>query len=198
MLTILNRLTRSSEQKRSLLGHLFGAEALDLLLNATKDIDPTVRVKAIKQLEPFLSSSSELTQQLIVLLSDDHPSIRKQAASALGHTTDPEAFSALLLILDDSNPAVRRAAVLGIGAFLCQNFEEHYRTEVLQRLTEVLEHRCRRYEDGLLKIETCNTLQYIRSEKSKELLVELARDVDFDVRKSAIFALDPFMKMQRP
>lgn len=173
-------------------GHLFGAEALDLLLSATKDIDPTVRVKAIKQLEPFLSSSSELTQQLIVLLSDDHPSIRKQAASALGHTTDPEAFSALLLILDDSNPAVRRAAVLGIGAFLCQNSEEHYRTEVLQRLTEVLEHRCRRYEDGLLKIETCNTLQYIRSEKSKELLVELARDVDFDVRKSAIFALGSF------
>lgn len=76
--------------------------------------------------------------------------------------------------------------------FLRQNPQEHYCTEALQRLTDVLEHRCRRYEDGLLKIETCNTLQYIQSEKSKELLVQLAHDVDFDVRKSAIFTLGSF------
>ncbi|GAK57866.1 heat-like repeat-containing protein [Candidatus Vecturithrix granuli] len=173
-------------------GHLFGAEALDMLLNATKDIDPAVRVKAIKLMEQFFASHSELTHQLIVLLSDDHPSIRKQAACTLGNTTDPDAFPALLLILDDSNPTVRRAAVLGIGTFLSHNPQEPYCTEALQRLTDVLEYRCRRYEDGLLKIETCNTLQYIRSEKSKELLVQLAHDVDFDVRKSAIFALGSF------
>ena len=173
-------------------GQLFGEDVLDLLLNATKDIDPTVRVKAIKSLEQFLGSHSELTQPLIVLLSDDHPSIRKQAALTLGHTTDPTVFPALLLLLDDSNPMVRRAAVVGIGTFLSQNPKEHYRMKVLERLTDVLEHRCRRYEDGLLKIETCNTLQHIHTEQSKELLLQLAHDVDFDVRKSSILALGMF------
>lgn len=173
-------------------GQLFGEDVLDLLLNATKDIDPTVRVKAIKNLEHFLSSHPELTHQLIVLLSDDHPSIRKQAALTLGHAIDFAAFPALLLILDDANPTVRRAAVVGIGAFLHHHAEDHYRKEVLERLTDVLEHRCRRYEDGLLKIETCNTLQYIQAEQSKDLLLQLAQDVDFDVRKSAILALGMF------
>lgn len=173
-------------------GQLFGEDVFDLLLNATKDIDPAVRVKAIKCLEQFLSSHPDLTQQLIVLLSDDHPSIRKQAALSLGHAADVAAFPALLLILDDSNPMVRRAAVIGIGTFLCHNPEEQYRMEVLERLTDVLEHRCRRYEDGLLKIETCHTLQYIHTEQSKDLLLQLAHDVDFDVRKSALLALGFF------
>jgi HEAT repeat protein len=175
-------------------GQLLGTEVLDDILNATKDIDPTVRVKAIKQLEQFTTKHPELIQHLIVLLSDDHPSIRKHAAFALGKTTEPSVFPALLLILDDPNPTVRRAAVTGIGVYLCQNPQEQYRQQVIEKLTDVLENRCRRYEDGLLKIETCNTLQHIETEQSKELLLQLAHDVDFDVRKSAIFVLGSFKR----
>jgi HEAT repeat protein len=110
----------------------------------------------------------------------------------LGKTTDPATFPALFLVLEDSNAMVRRAAVAGIGDYLSRYPEDMYRQQVLDKLADVLGNRCRRYEDGLLKIEICHTLEYIQSDKSKELLLQLAHDVDFDVRKSAILALGSF------
>lgn len=170
-------------------GHLHGRQALDDILNAAKDADPTVRVKAIKHLGEFAKADQELTQHLIILLSDDHPNIRKQAALSLGHSESAAAFPALLLVLDDSNAIVRRAAVTGTGVYLSHYPQEQYYHQVIDRLADVLENRCRRYEDGLLKIEICNALQHIPSEKSKAMLLQLASDPDFDVRKSAILAL---------
>ena len=120
---------------------------------------------------------------MILLLSDDHPGIRKQVAYALGNADSPDAFPALLLVLDDSNPLVQRAAVVGLAQYLERHPDEKYRQHVLEKINDVLEHRCRRYEDGLLKIEICQTLEHIESEQSKELLLKLTLDVDFDVRK---------------
>ncbi len=173
-------------------GQLLGEKALDDILNASKDVDPTVRVKAIILLGQYAKNNSELIQHLIILLSDDHPSIRKQAALVLGKSRKPEVFPALLLVLKDSNPTVSRAAVTGIGEFLKQQDREQYRDQVLEKLADVLEKRCRRYEDGLLKIEICNALQHIDCEQSQDLLLQLAHDVDFDVRKSAILTLGLF------
>jgi hypothetical protein len=113
-------------------------------------------------------------------------------ALALGNAGDPEAFPALLLILDDSNPIVQRAAVIGLATYLENHPQEEYRRKVLEELNDVLEHRCRRYEDGLLKIEICHALEHIEVEQSKELLLKLTLDVDFDVRKMAILALASF------
>ena len=76
---------------------------------------------------------------------------------------------------------VRRAAVTGLGMYLSHYSQEQYHQQVLEKLSDVLTNRCRRYEDGLLKIEICNALQYIPSEQSKELLLQLAHDSDFDV-----------------
>ncbi len=173
-------------------GRILGTDALDDLLNATKDIDPAVRIKAIELLGQFMKDQPEQLQHLILLLSDDHPNIRKQVARVLGHADDPAAFPALLLVLDDLNPIVQHAAVLGLGNYLKQHSEEEFRRQALERLADVLENRCRRYEDGLLKIEMCRTLQHIKSEQSKAFLLKLTHDVDFDVRKSAILALGAF------
>lgn len=173
-------------------GQLLGVNVLDDILNATKDVDPTVRVKAITHLGQFAKDEHELIEHLVILLSDDHPNIRKQAALALGNTGDSEAFPALLLVLDDSNPMVRRTAVVGIGTLLGHHSQEQYYQQVLEKLTDVLENRCRRYEDGFLKIEISGTLQHIDSDQSRRLLLQLAHDVDFDVRKSAILALGSF------
>lgn len=173
-------------------GQLLGLNALDDLLSATKDTHPAVRVNAIKHLGHFAKHNQELTQHLIILLSDDHPQIRKQAAHSLGDAESVTAFPALLLVLDDPDAVVRRAAVTGLGMYLAQHPREPYDQQVLEKLSEVLEHRCRRYEDGLLKIEICHALQHIIAERSKELLLHLALDFDFDVRKSAILALGAF------
>ncbi len=173
-------------------GQLLGEDVLDDLLNATKDIDPTIRIKAIEHLGHFVNNTPELLEHLILLLSDDHPNIRKQVACALGHAEHPAAFPALLLVLEDSNPSVQRAAVNGIGIYLEHHPQTDYRQQVLEKLADVLENRCRRYEDGLLKIEICHALTQIDSEQSQELLLKLTRDVDFDVRKSAILALGAF------
>jgi HEAT repeat protein len=174
-------------------GQLIGVEAFDDILNATKDAHPAVRVNAIKHLGLFAKGDQELTQHLIIFLSDDHPQIRRQAAISLGDSENAEAFPALLLVLDDPDAMVRRAAVTGLGMYLCHHSQEQYRQQVLDRLSDVLEHRCRRYEDGLLKIEICNSLQQIISDRSKELLLQLTHDFDFDVRKSAILALGAFV-----
>jgi HEAT repeat protein len=174
-------------------GQLRGIEALDDLLNATKDTHPAVRVNAIKHLGHFAKYDQELTQHLIILLSDDHPQIRKQAALSLGDSESVAAFPALLLVLDDADAIVRRAAVTGLGMYLAQQPREPYVQQVLEKLSDVLEHRCRRYEDGLLKIEICHSLQHIIAERSKELLLHLALDFDFDVRKAAILALGTFV-----
>lgn len=173
-------------------GQLFGVQALDDIFNATKDPEPTVRVKAIMHLGYFARGNEELTQHLIILLSDDHPNIRKQAAIALGQTESSAAFPALLLVLEDQNAMVRRAAITGLGTFLARHPDPHYQQQVIERLADVLLNRCRRYEDGLLKIEICTTLQHIHSPQSKDLLLELATDHDFDVRKSALLALGRF------
>lgn len=173
-------------------GQIRGDEVFDDLMNATKDADPTVRMKAIPYLGYFAQKNPDLLQHLISFLSDDHPNIRKQAALALGNTEYPDAFSALLLVLDESNALVRRAAVSSIGKLLVRCSTPHSQQQALEKLTDVLENRCRRYEDGLLKIEICQTLQYILVERSKDLLRELSNDVDFDVRKAAILAFANF------
>ena len=173
-------------------GQLLGVDALDDIFSATKDPEPTVRVKAIHHLGYFARGNQDLTQHLIILLSDDHPNIRKQAAIALGNTESAAAFPALLLVLDDPNAMVRRSAVTGLGMYLAHHPGDQYHQQVFDKLSEVLSNRCRRYEDGLLKIEICTTLQHIRTEQSQELLLQLAHDSDFDVRKSAILALGSF------
>ncbi|PIE31516.1 hypothetical protein CSA56_18095 [candidate division KSB3 bacterium] len=176
----------------SLWGKLLGEEAFDDLFNAAQDIEPTIRMKAIECLGQLVKHHPDQLQQLTLLLSDDHPNIRKQVARALGNADDPAAFLALLLVLDDMNPTVQRAAVLGLGNYLTRHPEDAFRRQVLDKLTDVLENRCRRYEDGLLKIETCRILQQIETERSQALLLKLAHDPDFDVRKSAILALGTF------
>ncbi|MBD3309171.1 hypothetical protein GF339_22400 [candidate division KSB3 bacterium] len=173
-------------------GQLQGAAALDELLEATKDVDPAVRVKAIKHVEHFAREHPDLIDHLIILLSDDHPHIRKQAAQALGHTADPRAFPALLLVVNDSHPMVQQTAVAAISDYLRAHPEAPYHHQALEKLAEVLEKRCRRYEDGLLKIEICQALQQIEAEQSTTLLLQLAHDMDFDVRKSAILTLGSF------
>jgi HEAT repeat protein len=173
-------------------GQLFGIQVLEDIFTATKDPEPTVRVKAIAHLGYFAKGNQDLTQHLIILLSDDHPNIRKQAAIALGNAESAAAFPALLLVLDDANAMVRRAAVTGLGMYLAHHAASQYQQEVLERMADVLINRCRRYEDGLLKIEICTTLQHIPSEQSLELLLQLTTDLDFDVRKSSILTLGRF------
>lgn len=175
-----------------LLGFLLGLDALDVLINATKDVEPTIRLKAIEHLGRLVNDAPSLLEHLIFLLSDDHPNIRKQVACALGHALDPSAFPALLLLLEDVNAHVQRAAVNGVGLYLSTHPEPMYRDRVLDKLRDVLETRCRRYEDGLLKIELCQTLQRIQTSASRDLLIKLTSDFDFDVRKSAITALGFF------
>lgn len=176
----------------ALWGMLRGEDALEDLLNATKDIDPRIRIKAIEYLGHLIKHRPDILEHLILLLSDDHPGMRKQLAYALGNAVSPDAFPALLLVLDASNPLVQCAAVVGLARFLEHHPDEEYRQRVLTKINEVLEHRCRRYEDGLLKIEICQTLEHIESEQSKELLLKLTLDVDFDVRKMAILSLGSF------
>ena len=65
-------------------------------------------------------------------------------------------------------------------------------------MADALENRCRRYEDGLLKIEICRTLQHIIADRSKDILLQLTTDFDFDVRKSAILALASFTPYKKP
>jgi len=175
-----------------LLGFLLGLDTLDTLLNATKDVEPTIRLKAIEHLGRLVNDAPPILEHLIFLLSDDHPNIRKQVACALGHAFDPAAFPALLLVIEDANALVQRAAVNGIGLYLSTHPEPMYRDRVLEKLRDVLETRCRRYEDGLLKIELCQTLQRIQTPASRDLLLKLTSDFDFDVRKSAITALGFF------
>ena len=175
-------------------GRLLGRDVLDYLFNATKDVDPTIRIKAIEYLGKFIEDTPGLIDHLILLLSDNHPNIRKQVAYALGNTDVPEAFPALLLVLDDSNAIVQQAAVAAVGVYLERHPQEEYRQKVLEKLADVLEYRCRRYEDGLLKIEICHTLEQIESDQSKELLLKLSHDVDFDVRKMAILAFGSFQE----
>ncbi len=177
-----------------LLGFLLGLDALDDLINATKDVEPTSRIKAIEHLGRLVNDEPSILEHLIFLLSDDHPNIRKQVACALGHALDPSAFPALLLVLEDANALVQRAAVNGVGLYLSAHPEQMYRDRVLEKLRDVLETRCRRYEDGLLKIELCQTLQRIRTTASRDLLIKLTTDFDFDVRKSAIMALGAFQE----
>lgn len=173
-------------------GQLFGIDVLDDMFTATKDPEPAVRMKAIQHLGYFARANDELSEHLIILLSDDHPNIRKQAAIALGNSESSAVFPALLLVLDDSNAIVRRAAVTGLATYLSHHQFPEYQAQVLERMTDVLVNRCRRYEDGLLKIEICTTLQQIQTPASQELLLQMAQDVDFDVRKSAILALGAF------
>ncbi len=173
-------------------GQLFGIEVLDDIFTATKDPEPAVRMKAIQHLGYFARANDELTEHLIILLSDDHPNIRKQAAIALGNSESAAAFPALLLVLDDSNAIVRRAAVTGLAAYLSHHHLPDYQNQVLEQMIDMLVNRCRRYEDGLLKIEICTTLQQIQTPASQELLLQLTQDVDFDVRKAAILALGAF------
>ena len=173
-------------------GHLFGIDVLDDIFTATKDSEPAVRMKAIQHLGYFARANDELTEHLIILLSDDHPNIRKHAAIALGNSESSAAFPALLLVLDDSNAIVGRAAVTGLAAYLAHHHLPDYQNLVLERMTDLLVNRCRRYQDGLLKIEICTTLQQIQTLDSQELLLQLTQDVDFDVRKAAILALGAF------
>ena len=175
-----------------LLGFLLGLDALDTLLNATKDVEPTIRIKAIEHLGRLVNDEPSILEHLIFLLSDDHPNIRRQVACALGHAHDPAAFPALLLVIEDANALVQRAAVNGVGLYLSAHADPMYRDRVLEKLRDVLETRCRRYEDGLLKIELCQTLQRIQTPASRDLLLKLTTDFDFDVRKSAITALGLF------
>lgn len=174
-------------------GQLFGIDVLDDIFTATKDPEPTVRMKAIQHLGYFARANDELTEHLIILLSDDHPNIRKQAAISLGNSESSAAFPALLLVLDDSNAMVRRAAITGLSMYLSHHRLPDYQNQVLEKMTDVLVNRCRRYEDGLLKIEICKTLQQIDTPDSQELLLQLLEDVDFDVRKASILALGVFV-----
>ncbi|PID58840.1 hypothetical protein CSB45_02240 [candidate division KSB3 bacterium] len=176
----------------ALWGMLRGEEALDDLLNATKDVDPRIRMKAIEHLGHLLPSCPEVLNHLTLLLSDDHPGIRKQVAFALGNAHAREAFQSLLLVLDDQTPLVQRAAVIGIARYLKQHPDEEYRQRALKKIGDILKNRCRRYEDGLLKIAFCRPLEHTETEQSKELLLRLTQDVDFDVRKTAILALGSF------
>lgn len=100
---IRGELTRAARSLR-------GPTADSLLREATKDVDPDVRIDACEALRTRggLEAAAALAE---VLGSDTDPDVRLAAARALGETRDAAAVPALGAALEDRDPAMQHRAV---------------------------------------------------------------------------------------
>jgi bilin biosynthesis protein len=94
--------------------------ALEPLMTALGDGDPTVRMNATLALGEFTGTHPELAsiaESLFRVLADDVATVRAMGASALGRTKDPRAVEPLIGLLDDQSEVVRKTAAAVLRGF---------------------------------------------------------------------------------
>lgn len=106
-------------------------QIVHLLLKAFSDENWSVRVEAVKVVEqkinaytssendrkPVVSPSMKpvVVDHLIKALEDEHPSIRRHAAEALGKADDPWGVTHLIRALGDKDRDVRKSVIMALG-----------------------------------------------------------------------------------
>ncbi|HSE66499.1 MAG TPA: peptidylprolyl isomerase, partial [Gemmatimonadales bacterium] len=95
---------------------LEGESVARLLLRATGDVDPGVRVQAVRSLATF--KRGDLGARATVLLDDAVPGVAVEAATAMRNMPDPKVATELVRVVSSSKGASarRRAALVSLAA----------------------------------------------------------------------------------
>jgi HEAT repeat protein len=216
------------------LGELGSTEGILVLFGAIHDRNEEVRQEVVASLErlgweppadgetidlpsPDGSPSSEIrrvlpsylpvpAQELVPLLRDPDPAIRRETAQTLGALGDPEAIDPLLQALEDSDPSVQQATQEALkrlgwssemripqdpvekGRFLVAQKQwaelESMGKMAVNPLIEALDH-----PDKYVRWRAARTLGRLGSSRAIEPLIRILRDPDPGVRKGAAYAL---------
>ncbi len=162
----------------------------------------TTTESVIQQPDPF--------EQAVQDSSNSDPYIRRRAAEQFGSLRDSRAIPYLKKMLKDENPFVRQTAVDSLGLLRTKeainDIIELLKTEkesqvkqsavvalgyigdlsCISALIEILKDED---EPNNVKYAVCNTLGILRSTEPIALLGELVNSDDFNLRRSAIYAL---------
>jgi HEAT repeat protein len=95
------------------LGRIGQASAISALRSALADSHWQVRQRALQSLGVL--KAVEAVSDIASLLEHDLPTLRKEAAAALGEIADPAARIALERRADDADPEVRKTVYWALG-----------------------------------------------------------------------------------
>jgi putative membrane-bound dehydrogenase-like protein len=100
----------------------------ETIAGAFVDVDPIVRVEAIRLAEPRLNESSRLGEALLKLLDDQHVDVQLQLAYTFGEWRDQRAATALAVL------AVRHSNDPYLSAAVLSSIDESNASEVLHHV----------------------------------------------------------------
>jgi peptidylprolyl isomerase len=96
------------------LGADVDAEITRSFLNLTRDLNPWIRISAVRGL-PRAEHSEEVLEALARMSSDPDAKVRTEALNSLALTRNPRVFQVLVKALGDRNENVRLAAIDALG-----------------------------------------------------------------------------------
>jgi HEAT repeat protein/beta-lactamase regulating signal transducer with metallopeptidase domain len=186
---------------------VFNEKALDALVEALRDSDPSVREQAVSILGRARHEPA-LDQFIDMALNDDSEEVREQAVWALGMIRVSRSNETLMSVLRDPDPDVREQAawalgmlqeessVDALGAVLVEDDDADVREQAAWALGMIRDSRSVEAlmkaltdEDPDVKEQAAWALGMIRAEESVDALTGALSDEDADVREQASWAL---------
>lgn len=197
------------------LGHFDEPEVLAALFRARKDDDAQVRAAAATAIVEICSRSpgpvinildnpdsdmkwaaakalgrariADATESLIRLLRDEHSNVRSVAAKALGQICDGKAIEPLTEAAADRDENVRREAVKSIDKIV--GVLDAGSSDAIEHFTRLLKD-----QRANLRSVAAKALGQLIATQAVEPLTQAATDVDENVRRDVIQALDKIVK----
>ncbi|VAW97691.1 hypothetical protein MNBD_GAMMA23-593 [hydrothermal vent metagenome] len=183
-----------------------GSVAVKPLLNALKDSNQDVVLRAIKTLG--LINNSESIKPLMAFISHKNRRIRLEAANSLSRFRNPWVAEYLLASLKDKDPAIRSTALYALGKLkspvtvfslieLLKDNDPTIRLQVLYALSKFRDQRVirpllneLRVTDTKYRLEVISALGNIRDYRVIEVLIELLKSKNKNVRRVAAESLE--------
>lgn len=144
--------------------------------------DPHSRVResavwALAEYDRAALEAAGAVAHIVRLTADEIPSVRRQAAAAIGIHEFAAGLEALGLLLRDPNVAVRGTAVWALAEFR--------RPELMRPVLELVDD-----PDAVVRLHVAKALRRAPDREWADPLRRLADDLNADVRRYAVFALN--------
>jgi len=178
-------------------------EAYTILLQALKDNEPQVRIKAIQAISKFKRKGG--ANKIARLLKDENTLVRRRAALTLGEIK--EAKPILLDLLEYGSKVEKRYAAIALGAAKGKDTYSHLlkaldsenyevRCGAVEGLGQMRERkatkpiiRCLKDDSPEVRIRAVDVLGILNDTRAVEPLIEAVRDPDKNVRWRAVYVL---------
>ena len=155
---------------------VFNEKALEAIVEALRDAEPSVREQAVSLLGRMRYEPA-IDQYLELALNDEVAEVREQAAWALGMVRSSKAAEVLSRVLHDPNPDVREKAAWALGMLQDESSVDALGNALIED------------DDADVREQAAWALGMIRDSRSLDALAKALTDEDPDVREQAAWAL---------